>query len=306
MELAKDEIVLGEPLPVRVTLRNVSDQVLYVSRSIDAFELLAGPEGEKLKDAGFTRKHRIAGVRPPVVLEEKQSHDISVTLFLSLDNAELTGDAQESLVFDKPGLYKVVVRYDIGDVVLEESSSIRVNAPQGEDAQAWDVYRDQGVLFYLHYKGVMPPQAVQILKLDLVETNRRIDDIVARFPETIYGRILQAQREAEKPLFPDPQAEFDRIMARLKSQRYDVDAICMANRALYDQEVRPRRLALINEAAAGRISWEQFYAEHGRLIEAFVKKHGSPMSEEKWNEVQQMKRDAGIDVPAQPDAESKP
>lgn len=157
----KKDYVLGESVPLRVTVKNTSNKTLK-TWSVDLkweIGINISRDGNTFKQ--FTRgTFTDAEVETPVEPLKPRAEKRYFFRVLYTFYRKQTPERRSRLAFDKPGEYFVQVRYPLfpkREMFESNTIRIRITQPKGADAKVWEVLNEPEFLYFLQ-SGLVPKQ----------------------------------------------------------------------------------------------------------------------------------------------------
>ncbi len=150
---ASKEYVIGEPVPLDVTVKNVSDRVFHtwidpLSYQIEIHIARAGDPFHQYT-CGDMRTKLIRRMVEALAPGQSKCYPFRV---LGTFYVRETAERRSRLAFETPGLYRAKARYPLypnGKMFESNTVEFRVNERQGVDAKVWEEINQQRFLRFL-------------------------------------------------------------------------------------------------------------------------------------------------------------
>lgn len=171
--------------------------------------------------------------------------------------------------------------------------TISVSNPTGENEAAWKIYNDEGVFRYIQFSGSRGQNGCPYgsgndggfatpERLKSIEA--RIEQILNKYPNTVYGKLLRKIRQApEKEAQPQTSAReiWDRAIKDLEAKRYDVKGFKKDYPKEYNEYLNASA-ALFDRLCEKDVPEEEFFRQISENYKSFIKEHLKPLSEDDW------------------------
>lgn len=167
----KQIFVLGEPIPLDVSVTNVAQEAIKAYDIIDhshgscpEFGIYIAQEDEAFRS--YTPGDCIqADISPRRVFDLKPNGTLDYQLRVLYANAP-----PSNLAISEPGTYAIAVKHPQVERVKSSVVKIRVTEPRGVDAKIWNAVQSRAFLYFLHWGAVakedaaIPLRAAELLK----------------------------------------------------------------------------------------------------------------------------------------------
>ncbi|MBI4027052.1 MAG: hypothetical protein HY360_18855 [Verrucomicrobia bacterium] len=299
VKVEKGVLLLGEPLVIHYSIKNIGSVEQRFENYEDMRPILVSEDGETFKEIVRPRRpdpQPVAKLVSSSVLPN-QSQTYSEVLLLDLSRVIRIGGSGAWLIFPRAGKFYVKVRYADPNDPAEDISTIRIEEPKGMDAEAWNIYRDEGVFRYVQYDGFIGRVEYSNKKRydqfymggkDSKDILARVEKIIKEFPDTTYGRILQNVRtKGQNPIVGQPaepkdaSAYLNEATKELEAQWYDVKGFPKEHPEENEQYLDQVQ-QWFDERGEEKISEDEFGRRSAELLKTCVKKHSKPLSQEEW------------------------
>jgi len=179
ISLHKKEILLGEPLLVRLVIRNEGSNSVQLNRSPDFGWVAISNDGKSFRR--FHDQMRPFGKFRPCELVQGAAvtNDITV-LYASPRVTTPVGSDLGLYAFAQTGIYYLRAGYGEDGEALSETVTCKVTSPSGEDDTVWRLLRENDSYPRLIYGALAAQAEPRNQKLDLLTST------VVKFPTSVY------------------------------------------------------------------------------------------------------------------------
>jgi len=238
------EFVLGEPVILVVTVTNLSKEPLQQQALIvehcdcDIAVLIARP-GAEFEQYRIRRDTTALTLRVPETINPGQTRYYTLRVLY-------TTERPSRLAFEQSGQYRIKVTYPSYPLVVNRNEApaqfasntvlVRIKAPEGLDAKAWQMLRDPDVL-YLLQSGLLRDERRDALRTVLHVFRAMPDSSYFSALKWSLQRHYEEQQVQTRKRRPDQYPELDEIRGALgmpedgwgpflEDRRLDVRATC--------------------------------------------------------------------------------